>query len=158
MILGVAYYPEHWPQSRWQTDALLMKEAGISRVRIGEFAWHRMEPNEGQFDFAWLEEAVNLLGRHGIQTILGTPTPTYPAWLHAIYNSVITAVLATLLATTLGTLAAVGLNHHNLPGKRLLMAVLVYLVFPMTLCWLVIMAVLALTDRHYRIAMEREKP
>ena len=50
---------------------------------------------------------------------------TNPAWLHAIYNSVITAVLATLLATTLGTLAAVGLNHHNLPGKRLIMAVLV---------------------------------
>ena len=48
-----------------------------------------------------------------------------PVWLHAIYNSVITAVLATLLATSLGTLAAVGLNHHNLPGKRFIMAVLV---------------------------------
>ena len=48
-----------------------------------------------------------------------------PVWLHAIYNSVITAVLATLLATVLGTLAAVGLNHHNLPGKRLLMALLI---------------------------------
>jgi putative spermidine/putrescine transport system permease protein len=50
---------------------------------------------------------------------------TNEVWLHAIFNSVLTATLATLLATTLGTLAAVGLNHHNLPGKRLLMAVLV---------------------------------
>jgi putative spermidine/putrescine transport system permease protein len=50
---------------------------------------------------------------------------TNEVWLHAIFNSVVTATLATLLATALGTLAAVGLNHHNLPGKRLLMAVLV---------------------------------
>jgi putative spermidine/putrescine transport system permease protein len=50
---------------------------------------------------------------------------TNPVWLQAIFNSVLTATLATLLATTLGTLAAVGLNHHNLPGKRFLMAVLI---------------------------------
>jgi len=50
---------------------------------------------------------------------------TNPVWLHAIANSVLTAVLATLLATTLGTLAAVGLNRANLPGKRFIMAVLV---------------------------------
>jgi putative spermidine/putrescine transport system permease protein len=48
-----------------------------------------------------------------------------PAWLHAAYNSVLIATLATLLATSLGTLAAVGLNHHNLPGKRLVMSLLV---------------------------------
>jgi beta-galactosidase len=65
-----------------------MQEAGITRVRIGEFAWHRMEPRTGQFDFAWLQEAVDLLGRYGIKTILGTPTPTYPAWLHAIYPDI----------------------------------------------------------------------
>lgn len=88
MILGVAYYPEHWPASRWETDARLMAEAGITRVRMGEFAWHRLEPREGQFDFGWLEEAINLLGRYGIQTILGTPTPTYPAWLHEMYPDI----------------------------------------------------------------------
>ena len=47
MLLGVAYYPEHWPRSRWETDARLMQEAGITRVRMGEFAWHRLEPREG---------------------------------------------------------------------------------------------------------------
>ncbi len=84
MILGVAYYPEHWPHERWETDARLMQEAGITRVRMGEFAWHRMEPRPGQYDFAWLAEAVDLLGRYGIRTILGTPTPAYPAWLHEL--------------------------------------------------------------------------
>ncbi|MGC8779269.1 MAG: beta-galactosidase, partial [Anaerolineae bacterium] len=88
MILGVAYYPEHWPASRWETDARLMAEAGITRVRMAEFAWHRLEPQEGRFDFGWLEEAINLLGRYGIQTILGTPTPTYPAWLHEMYPDI----------------------------------------------------------------------
>ena len=88
MILGVAYYPEHWPHERWETDARLMQEAGITRVRMAEFAWHRMEPREGQFDFGWLEEAIDLLARHGIETILGTPTPTYPAWLHDIYPDI----------------------------------------------------------------------
>jgi len=82
MLLGVTYYPEHWPEERWETDARLMRDAGIRRVRMGEFAWHRMEPVEGQFEFDWLRRAVDLLGRYGIESILGTPTPTYPAWLH----------------------------------------------------------------------------
>ena len=54
MLLGVAYYPEHWPQERWAFDARLMAEAGITRVRMAEFAWHRMEPEPGHFDFGWL--------------------------------------------------------------------------------------------------------
>jgi beta-galactosidase len=82
VLLGVDYYPEHWPQKRWETDARLMREAGITRVSVGEFAWHRMEPTEGAFDFEWFREAVDLLGRHGIKTIMGTPTPAYPPWLH----------------------------------------------------------------------------
>ena len=78
MLLGVAYYPEHWPQERWELDARLMAEAGITRIRMAEFAWHRMEPEPGRFDFAWLEEVISLFGSQGILTILGTPTPTYP--------------------------------------------------------------------------------
>jgi len=88
MLLGVAYYPEHWPQERWEVDARLMAEAGITRVRMGEFAWHRMEPEPGHFEFGWLDDAINLLGRYGIETILCTPTPTYPAWLHALYPDI----------------------------------------------------------------------
>jgi len=88
MLLGVAYYPEHWPQERWEVDAQLMADAGITRVRMGEFAWHRMEPEPGRFEFDWLAEAIDLLGGYGVKTILCTPTPTYPAWLHALYPDI----------------------------------------------------------------------
>lgn len=88
MNLGVAYYPEHWPMERWETDARLMQEAGITRVRMGEFGWQRMEPRSGEFDFGWLEQAIALIARHGIKTILGTPTATYPAWLHAMHPDI----------------------------------------------------------------------
>jgi len=80
--IGVAYYPEQWPESRWETDAALMEQAGITTVRLAEFAWHLFEPEEGRYEFAWLERALALLSDHDIEAILCTPTPTYPAWLH----------------------------------------------------------------------------
>ncbi len=78
---GVDYYPEHWPRERWETDAQLMKDMGVQVVRMAEFSWFKMEPQEGEFHFAWLEEAVNLLNQYGIKTILGTPTAAPPAWI-----------------------------------------------------------------------------
>ncbi|MGA2765860.1 MAG: beta-galactosidase [Spirochaetia bacterium] len=80
--LGVAYYPEQWPESRWELDAELMERAGITTVRLAEFAWHKFEPVEGKYEFAWLDRALDMLARHGLSAILCTPTPTYPAWLH----------------------------------------------------------------------------
>jgi beta-galactosidase len=77
----VPYYPEHWPRTRWDEDARLMRAAGISLVRMGEFAWCRFEPEEGRFATDWMAEAIALFASHGIQTILCTPTATYPAWL-----------------------------------------------------------------------------
>ena len=68
MLLGTPYYPEHWPEDRWETDARLMQEAGITRVRMGEFAWYRMEPVEGQFEFSWLRQARRLQGRARVST------------------------------------------------------------------------------------------
>lgn len=81
MYFGVDYYPEHWPRERWETDAEMMAAANINLVRMGEFAWALLEPREGTFDFAWLDEAIAVLGRHGISTVLGTPTATPPKWL-----------------------------------------------------------------------------
>ena len=60
---GVDYYPEHWPEDRWATDARLMREAGINVVRLAEFAWARLEPVEGQFDFSWLDRAIETLAQ-----------------------------------------------------------------------------------------------
>jgi len=81
MKLGVCYYPEHWPQDRWPIDAQMMRDAGITVVRIGEFAWQRMEPAEGKFAWGWLDEAIAVLSRMDLQVVLGTPTAAPPAWL-----------------------------------------------------------------------------
>lgn len=80
-MLGVCYYPEHWPRERWAEDARRMKELGLSYVRIGEFAWSRLEPDPGRFTFEWLDEAIETLGKAGLKVVLGTPTPTPPKWL-----------------------------------------------------------------------------
>ncbi len=81
MQLGVCYYPEQWPQERWPTDAALMRQAGISLVRIAEFAWAAMEPREGQFTWDWLDRAIEVLAGEGLRIILGTPTASPPPWL-----------------------------------------------------------------------------
>ncbi|MBX9644082.1 MAG: beta-galactosidase [Novosphingobium sp.] len=81
MQLGVCYYPEHWPETLWAEDARRMVGAGLSRVRIGEFAWSRIEPDPDRFDWAWLDRAIEVLHRAGLGIILGTPTATPPKWL-----------------------------------------------------------------------------
>ncbi|NMW30534.1 beta-galactosidase [Altererythrobacter sp. RZ02] len=81
MKLGACYYPEHWPEDMWADDARRMADAGLSRVRIGEFAWSRIEPEPGVFDWGWLDRAINTLHAAGLEIILGTPTATPPKWL-----------------------------------------------------------------------------
>lgn len=65
----------------WADDASAMVEAGISWVRIAEFSWILMEPEDGVYDFSWLDEAVETLGRAGLKIIMCTPTATPPKWL-----------------------------------------------------------------------------
>jgi beta-galactosidase len=81
MHLGVCYYPEHWPEAQWADDAARMAAMGLSRVRIGEFAWSRIEPEPGRFDWGWLDRAVAVLHGAGLGIIMGTPTATPPKWL-----------------------------------------------------------------------------
>jgi beta-galactosidase len=80
---GADYYPEHWPEERWPEDARLMKSAGFNVVRLAEFAWSKMEPKDGQLDFDWLDQAIDVLSTQGIQIVLGTPTASPPPWLMA---------------------------------------------------------------------------
>ena len=79
--LGVCYYPEHWPEEIWEEDAARMREAGIEWVRIGEFAWSRLEPAYGDLQFDWLDRAVEILSQAGLKIVLGTPTATPPRWM-----------------------------------------------------------------------------
>ncbi len=88
MHIGADYYPEHWPKKRWETDARLMKTAGFNVTRLAEFAWVNMEPEEGRFDFEWLEEALAVLNKHGIRALLCTPTAAMPAWVPRKYPEV----------------------------------------------------------------------
>jgi len=81
MRLGTCYYPEHWPESWWADDAQRMVEMGLTRVRIGEFAWSRIEPEQGRFDWGWLDRAIETLAAAGLGIILGTPTATPAKWL-----------------------------------------------------------------------------
>lgn len=79
--LGVCYYPEHWPEAQWAEDAARMKSLGLTWVRIGEFAWGRIEPTPGRFDWPWLDRAIETLGAAGLKVVLGTPTATPPRWM-----------------------------------------------------------------------------
>jgi beta-galactosidase len=88
MYFGVAYYPEHWPEERWQVDAQLIQTAHINSVRMGEFAWSKIEPAEGELHFEWLDQAVELMGRHGIQTMLCTCSRTPPPWVFHKYPQI----------------------------------------------------------------------
>lgn len=85
ILMGVAWYPEQWPESRWEEDLRLMEAADLKVVRIAEFAWSRMEPSEGHYDLDWLERAINLAAKHHIVSVVGTPTATPPAWLTQKY-------------------------------------------------------------------------
>ncbi len=79
--LGVCYYPEHWPEPQWAEDAARMAALGLTWVRIGEFAWARMEPQPGKLTLDWLDRAFDTLGAAGLKVVLGTPTATPPRWM-----------------------------------------------------------------------------
>jgi beta-galactosidase len=88
VLYGAAYYNEYTPQDtpnaqaeRLQKDVALMKAAGISVVRMGESTWSLWEPEDGRFDYAWMDHIVDAMGRAGIKVILGTPTYSLPTWM-----------------------------------------------------------------------------
>lgn len=86
---GVAYYPEAWPTRRWDEDIRLLTEAGVNLVRMGEFAWSRLQPREDRFDFDWLLDVADRLHRAGIAILLGTPGAAPPVWLTAGHPDVL---------------------------------------------------------------------
>ncbi|HEY0759398.1 MAG TPA: beta-galactosidase [Acidisarcina sp.] len=85
VLYGAAYYNEYMPADlepgRLDKDVALMKEAGISVVRMGESTWSLWEPSDGRFEYAWMDRVVDAMGRAGIKVIMGTPTYSMPAWM-----------------------------------------------------------------------------
>ena len=88
-VMGTCYYPEHWDKSLWESDLDRMLEAGITVIRVAEFAWSKFELTEGVFTYDFFDEFLDLCQRKGMKVVMGTPTATPPAWLTTKYPEVL---------------------------------------------------------------------
>lgn len=89
LSLGTCYYPEHWDERLWKEDLERMLANGIQTIRIGEFAWSKVEPREGEFTFEFFDRFLEVAAQTEIKVIFGTPTATPPAWLTNAYPEVL---------------------------------------------------------------------
>ncbi|HEV2682218.1 MAG TPA: beta-galactosidase, partial [Rhodanobacter sp.] len=88
MSFGVFYYPEQWPRSQWQRDFNGMAKLGFDFTHMAEFSWTYLEPEEGHFDFEWLDHAIDLADKAGLRVVLGTPSAAPPSWMGDRYPEV----------------------------------------------------------------------
>jgi beta-galactosidase len=88
MSFGVFYYPEQWPRNQWQRDFNGMAKLGFDFTHMAEFSWTYLEPEEGRFDFSWLDQAIDLADKAGLRVILGTPSAAPPSWMGERYPEV----------------------------------------------------------------------
>lgn len=88
MSFGVYYYPEQWPKEQWQRDLHNIKKLGFEFTHFAEFSWALLEPEEGVYDFKWLDEALALAEKEGLKVILCTPGACPPAWMSEKYPEI----------------------------------------------------------------------
>lgn len=86
---GVYYYPEAWDPVQWDRDLKKMAEMGFEFTHFAEFAWAQIEPQEGVYDFTWLDKAVELAHKNNLKVIMCTPVATPPAWLTKKYPEIL---------------------------------------------------------------------
>lgn len=89
LSVGTCYYPEHWDESLWREDLHRMWTAGIRCIRIGEFAWDKVEPREGEFTYDFFDRFLAVVAETDMKVIFGTPTATPPVWLTERYPEVL---------------------------------------------------------------------
>ena len=97
MLHGGDYNPDQWldyPEILKQ-DIELLKKADINSVSIGIFAWAKLEPEEGVYDFDWLEKIIDELYGNGIYSVLATPSGAKPLWMSEKYEEIRKTVCAT---------------------------------------------------------------
>ena len=105
VLYGVAYYNEYMPYERLEKDVQLMQDADISVVRLGESTWSLFEPEEGRFEFGWMDRIIDRMDKAGIKVILGTPTYSIPAWMAKKHPEL-------LVERTDGTKAGYGIRQN----------------------------------------------
>ncbi len=88
---GCDYNPEQWLENPeiLEKDLELMKKAHCNIVSLGIFAWSTLEPEEGVFNFAWLDEILDKLNANGIKVFLATPSGARPNWMSQKYPEVL---------------------------------------------------------------------
>ncbi|WP_314174488.1 beta-galactosidase [Streptomyces winkii] len=86
---GGDYYPEQWPEEVWAEDTRLMKEAGVTMVTAGVFAWARVEPRPGEYDFGWFDRVMDNLSQAGLRVCLATMTASPPPWLSRLHPEIL---------------------------------------------------------------------
>ncbi len=111
---GGDYNPDQWPRAVWDEDVALMRRAGVNLVSVGIFSWGKLEPSPGRFDFAWLDELLDLLHGNGIAVDLGTPTAAPPAWFFADHPD---SRVITRDGTVMG-FGSRGMVSHSSPAYR----------------------------------------
>ncbi|MFM1984253.1 MAG: putative beta-galactosidase [Actinomycetota bacterium] len=100
ILYGAAYYNEYHQAkiidengveiaARTDEDFRLMREAGLSVIRVGESVWQKWEPAEGKFDLDWLQPILDRAHTNGIAVIIGTPTYALPRWVFLNHPSVV---------------------------------------------------------------------
>lgn len=114
LAYGGDYNPEQWPRETWDEDVRLMREAGVTLVSVGIFSWAMLEPREGEYDFAWMDDLLDLLHANGVAVDLGTPTVAPPAWFFATYPE---ARVVTRDGVTLGA-GSRGMASHSHPAYQ----------------------------------------
>lgn len=82
---GIYYYPEHWNENQWERDIKKIADMGFEFVHLAEFAWFKMEPEEGKYDFEWLDKVVNLCEKYNLKVLMCTPSATTPTWMRLNY-------------------------------------------------------------------------
>jgi beta-galactosidase len=121
MYFGVDYYPEHWDETMWEPDLRLMKEARFNMVRIAEFAWSRLEPREGEYDFAWLDRFLKLCEQQDMLVMMGIPARNVPSWLIKKFPD-LAVVTKEGTRESFGSRYTICLNHPYWPQYALRLA------------------------------------
>jgi len=89
ILYGGDYNPEQWTPDIWEEDARLMQAAGVNMVTLGVFAWAKLEPEPGRYDFEWLDQVMDLLHAHGVRVDLATATASPPPWLVRLHPAIL---------------------------------------------------------------------